>query len=618
MNGNGGHPGTSEPSKYPLRQYVWALGDGVRQQAKGERIDDRYEVISPNIWRDLTPEQPPKRIDTIPNFAQPYLQGYRHRLHLPGVYGICHQANDEPVLLLDNIPVDRGGQLLPTLHQSWESATAFRQAYWCWQILTLWQTLSKLGVAASLLKGSNLRVEGWRVRLIAFVSDPAQPSLEELSVVWSTLVETARPEFQPGLQALCEQMTAPQSDPDTLMEQMNRELLAQATTLSLSLKVAGNTHSGPGQPRNEDACYPSQTEFQRTRTDDLPALPRIAIVCDGVGGHEGGEVASQTVVRSLQLQLRSLLAEAANQMEPMPPDLVMEQIEAAIRVANNLVAAQNDQQGRAQRQRMGTTLVAAVQLPQRIPKGDGDWHEVNELYIAHVGDSRAYWITPEYCHQLTVDDDVAGREVAAGRSLLSAARQRPEAASLTQAIGTRGADKLKPHIQRFILDEDGVLLLCSDGLSDNRQVETAWANYIGLIVKNIVSLPAAVDSWIELANQKNGHDNVAVVLMQCQVSGTGAANRTGQLITQQDHLPTDMTESSKALLYGEAEDDGIDPVSVPAEGEPDSPRRPVVALILAALSLGALTLAGLFLWHTLRVDPGTESAPSQPALTEPE
>jgi len=93
MNGNGGHPGTSEPSKYPLRQYVWALGDGVRQQAKGERIDDRYEVISPNIWRDLTPEQPPKRIDTIPNFAQPYLQGYA----IGSIYRACMGSVTRPM-----------------------------------------------------------------------------------------------------------------------------------------------------------------------------------------------------------------------------------------------------------------------------------------------------------------------------------------------------------------------------------------------------------------------------------------------------------------------------------------------------------------------------------------
>ena len=122
-------------------------------------------------------------------------------------------------------------------------------------------------------------------------------------------------------------------------------------------------------------------------------LPRLAIVCDGVGGHDGGEVASQRVVRSLQLQLRSLLAEAMEQPKAIPPHVVVDQIEAAIRVANNLINQQNDEQGRADRQRMGTTLVMALVLPQRVDTPEGPT-EVNELYLTHIGDSRAYWITP--------------------------------------------------------------------------------------------------------------------------------------------------------------------------------------------------------------------------------
>ena len=57
--------------------------------------------------------------------------------------------------------------------------------------------------------------------------------------------------------------------------------------------------------------------MQRIGTADLPLLPRLAIVCDGVGGHEGGEIASQMVVRSLQLQLRGLLAEAMEQKQAL-------------------------------------------------------------------------------------------------------------------------------------------------------------------------------------------------------------------------------------------------------------------------------------------------------------
>jgi protein phosphatase len=605
--------------KYPFKQYVWALGEGVRDIPRGQRVDERYEVVSACIWLDTQAEQLPKFPETIPAFAQPYLQAYPYQLHLPGIYGLCHKADGEPVLLLNNIPVDRGGKLFPTLHQAWETATPFRQAYWCWQLIELWTQLSKLGVAASLLKSSNLRVESWRVRLIAFTSNPPGPSLDDLSAVWSTLIPTAHPPVAQTLKTVCAQMQAEIVDLDEIADQLNQLLLTQAQSLALNLQVAGGTSAGPQQPRNEDACYPSQAEFQRTRTADLPALPRIAIVCDGVGGHAGGEIASQTVVRSLQLQLRGLIAEVAEQQEPIPPTVVMEQIEAAIRVANNLVANQNDAQGRAERERMATTLVAALQLPQRIPTENG-FEEVNELYLAHVGDSRAYWITPEYCHQLTVDDDIAGREVTAGHSLLPKARQRPDAGALTQAIGAREADFLTPHIQRFILDETGVLLLCSDGLSDHRRVEESWANYIGLIVKNIVPLPSAVDSWIELAHQRNGHDDVAVVLMHCQVTTTDVptpvtSRPIGQLATQQDNLATELTEASKALLYGEAEMEETIPSEPLDDGKPGWSLQPLMTAILTVISLSILGIAGFFLWETFK--PQGSPVPELPPTDTP-
>ncbi|NEP17395.1 MAG: serine/threonine protein phosphatase [Leptolyngbya sp. SIO4C1] len=584
-----------EQSKYPAKQYVWALGDGVREVPLGQQVDSRYRVVSPCIWLDTQANQPPQVPDAIPAFAQPYLKAHPHRLHVPGAYGICHHQG-EPVLLLDNIPVSRSGKLLPSLTQAWPHTTAFRQVYWFWQTLKLWTPLAELGVAASLLNDHNLRVEGWRVRLVAFTSEPAQPGLGDLAEFWSQLGLSS------DLQAICDQLRAETVNLDEVFEALNRQLLTQAMAFSLSLEIAGATSAGPQQPRNEDACYPSRAEFKRTSTADLPSLPRLGIVCDGVGGHAGGEVASQTVVRSLQLQLRALLAEAAEQTEPMPPELVIEQIEAAIRVANNLVASQNDSQGRLQRQRMGTTLVVALQLPQRIPV-PGGWEEVNELYIAHVGDSRAYWITPEYCHQLTLDDDIAGREVASGRSLLAAAQQRPDADALTQAVGTREADYLKPHIQRFILDEEGVLLLCSDGLSDHRRVEESWANYIGLIVTKIVSVSSAVESWIELANQKNGHDNVAVVLTHCQVSGpTARPVETGRLITQQDIPQTELTEASKALLYGEVEDD-LAEAAASDEGLSVRSRAPWLKAVLALISLVVLAAAGFYVWRAWQLRP---------------
>ncbi len=155
---------------------------------------------------------------------------------------------------------------------------------------------------------------------------------------------------------------------------------------------------------------------------------------------------------------------------------MVQQLEASVRVVNNLIANHNDTQGREDRRRMGTTLVMGLQVPQRLRSASGSLLEnSHELYLVNVGDSRAYWITPRYCHKLTVDDDVAVREVRMGRGLYREALQRPDAGALTQALGTRDSEFLHPTVQRFILEEDGLLLLCSDGVSDNELVEQNWA-----------------------------------------------------------------------------------------------------------------------------------------------
>ncbi len=598
---------------YPFKKYVLALGPG-RDVPPGQSVNDRYWVLSPGVWHDTQAPDPPPHPAQITPAALPYLKAYPHQLHVPTVYGEC-QLSTGPVLLLDNVPVDRHGRLLPTLGAAWASAKPFRQVYWCWQLFKLWPHLFGLNMAASLTAPEAIHIDGWRIRLSNLI--PGQPPLAALADLIGSLLPKADPLVASTLQPLLDQCREGQPNFDQILEHLNRALLTQAMEISLATEVAGSTNSGQ-QPQNEDACYPSHAELERASTADLPSLPRIAIVCDGVGGHAGGEIASQMVVRSLQLQLRGLLAEVADQEEPLPPYVVMGQIEAAIRVANNLVASQNDSQGRTERQRMGTTLVVAVMVPQRIPSPQGP-REVNELYIAHAGDSRAYWITPESCHLLTIDDDVAGREITNGNSYPVAARGRSDAGALTQALGTREADSLTPHIDRFILDETGILLLCSDGLSDHQRVETSWANYIGLIVKNIVPLPTAVESWVELANQKNGHDNIAVVLMHCKVAGETVIvddMTPPPSLTEQDLGTTELTEASKALLYGEGEEPAE--IEDPVTATETKPRR-LQAFVLSIVLLIAVSVAGVIgvvLWQSL--GPTTDENFQDTPITEPE
>lgn len=512
-----------------IYRYLWVVGRRLELPSVESQIAGRYYVTAPQIWLDTQPGLMPDVPLDWPDEVLPYLHLYPQRLHLPEVYGFCPQTDtiqEGTLFLLENVPLNFKGNLLPAIANGWSQATALRQVYWLWQLLQLWTPLLEQGVASSLLAADNIRVEGWRVRLCQLFNDAdvlavsseaavLTPTLADLANRWLEWVATAKTDVTESLQAICHQMRDQGTELSTIATELNQLLLQQAVQMPLQIHVVGATDTGPQRTHNEDACYP----MKLTNSGSSDALAsRLAIVCDGIGGHEGGEVASQTAVRSLTLQAQALLAEVEAQTELVSPELLMQQLEASVRVVNNLIAGQNDTQGREDRRRMGTTLVMALQVPQRLPGVDGTLGNGHELYLVNVGDSRAYWMTPRYCHLLTVDDDVAAREVRLGRALYREALQRPDAGALTQAIGTRDAEFLHPTIQRFILEEDGVLLLCSDGLSDRGLVEESWAEYTDAILKGKHSLELAAKNWIALANQKNGHDNTSVVLLRCNMA----------------------------------------------------------------------------------------------------
>ncbi len=545
-----------EACQTPLEyRYLWAEHPFASQIPPGELVQERYQVISPRIWLDTRPDLMPHITELLPEGIMPYLHLYPQRLHIPEVYGYAVLSEDSTppnILLLENVPVDATGKLMPSIVEAWEQASAVRQLYWLWQILELWKPLAEEGVVSSLLLAENLRVEGWRVRLlqlypdvVELIENSTEPGLEQLREFtgthslqqlgnsWASWFGEAQSQVSGQLQELYQQLLAEDGDYSALARSLNQLLLEQAALNPLRWQVGGATDSGPRQERNEDYCFPTADELPDVELEKQsnPSRPQLMIVCDGIGGHEGGEVASQLAVQTLKLQLQARLTEVAEDAEILTPDVVAEQLAAIIRVANNLITTRNDEQNREARQRMGTTLVMALQLPQQLigTNGIGNSHE---LYIAHIGDSRAYWITPQYCQQLTVDDVVATREVRMGRSLYRQALQRQDAGSLTQAIGTRDALQLRPTVQRFILEEDGLLLLCSDGLSDRNLVEQSWADYAEPILKGEISLKSAVEYLIHLANQKNGHDNTSVVLGCCRVAPEY------QMVHQLSEMPT--------------------------------------------------------------------------------
>ena len=508
-----------------MPRYLWAAEPQATWIPPDRLVEDRYHVITPQLWQDTKPEQPPEILSPLPRQALVYAHLYQYKLHLPQLHGFCSLTRSGETIeipLLDNIPIDSEGKLLPSLVEAWETATPLHQAYWLWQIIDLWAPLAGTGVLSSLVLMENLRVDGWCLRLCELIPDyPSgnnKVTLSKLGTLWLQTLPSAAPVIIERLGVIFSKMQAEKASLRDVSGALNRIILEQTSQLPLRWRIAGGTDAGSLQQHNEDSYYPTPLELPHD-----PTGGKIAIICDGVAGHEGGEVASQMAVQLLKIQTQELFADLLKSQQIVSPEQICNTISAIVRVVNNTITAENHSQERLDLRRMGTTMVMAIQVNQRM-RNIKRVSISHEIYIAHVGDSRAYWITPQRCQLLTLDDDIATREVKQGRDVSWHSARRADATALTQALGMKSGELIRPTVQRFLAIEDGILLLCSDGLSDRNLVESSWQDYANRILTTDLPLADSVQSWLELAHDRNGDDNISLVLMSCQVSQLSGAN----------------------------------------------------------------------------------------------
>lgn len=216
------------------------------------------------------------------------------------------------------------------------------------------------------------------------------------------------------------------------------------------------------------------------RVEHLPQGGVVAIVCDGMGGAEGGALAARTALLTLVDACRSQTSAAS---------------QAALRDA--LLAAHGSVLKAATEARipgMGTTAVIA-------------WCESDKCHVGWVGDSRMYHFRRGELNVRTSDHSKVQERVDRGELTPEQAAAHPDAHKLSQALGS--AHGVVPSVWPPLdLEPGDLLLLCSDGLYD--MLDEAQ---IGALLAEDRDYAQAVQALVDEANQRGGHDNIGVALI---------------------------------------------------------------------------------------------------------
>lgn len=233
----------------------------------------------------------------------------------------------------------------------------------------------------------------------------------------------------------------------------------------------------------------SDTGKQRTQNQDCFILRAInddtgyAIVCDGMGGHKAGNIASELAVRAIDNILVSSLSE--------PESVNVESLlRSAIRNANGTIFLHSVKDDELKG--MGTTIVMALYMGEKI-------------YIASVGDSRAYYFDGDRLTQVTKDHSLVQEMIDKNELTKEEAKKHPYQHVITRVLGV--TSDVDTDIKTMSFGDEDVLLLCTDGLTNmltDEEIEEILAEF---------PYEDACDELIRLANERGGKDNITVVLL---------------------------------------------------------------------------------------------------------
>ena len=269
------------------------------------------------------------------------------------------------------------------------------------------------------------------------------------------------------------------------------------------------TDPGRSGKNNEDALAVFEVDWQ----DDLKLRRvQVAVVADGIGGNNAGEVASKIAVDQVQATMRA-----------EPTMAIDERMELALQQANRAIF--NTGQNSPELLGMGSTLVMAAIAD-------------DVLYVAHVGDSRAYVVRGGVASRLTLDHTWAQEAIEIGRLTPEEARRHPnrnvikrflgvdetlavdhQIVDLAQAAGEIEGPGRWPMTGQLRLQPGDTVLLCSDGLTDelsDAEVQAVMRKY---------EPQAAAEQLVAQANAHGGRDNITVVLLRLPGGGPVPAGK---------------------------------------------------------------------------------------------
>ena len=209
-----------------------------------------------------------------------------------------------------------------------------------------------------------------------------------------------------------------------------------------------------------------------------------AVVCDGMGGAKGGDIASEIAVQSVTEQMNQGLREG------LDDNALRQLLASAVESANRAIFGRGLQEPALSE--MGTTIVLAAMSGER-------------ACIAHVGDSRAYLISPKACTQLTTDHSMVQMMVENGTLTEEEAKTHPNKNVITRALGISMGVEI--DFRSYTQSDGEILLLCSDGLSNF--VEPG--EMARLVLENERRLVPEI--LVNRANQNGGGDNITAVVI---------------------------------------------------------------------------------------------------------